>query len=328
MSNGPAWSPTSKATTSTPPPTNPAPAATTSTASSCSIGCGSPATGGTGPPPPACKPPVTAWDRDRAAAYRDLPPDRLDDPARHHLRTLAVTEHDLGRLLYEQGDPACLGHHQAAHDLSNGSATPPGRPSQASNLGNAYLDVPGLRDLDQAQHWHQRNLDLKPDHNRIGRAAAHGALANVAYQRFLDARAAGAPATELRAHLETARAGYQQALDLLPVDHHDYRATAHNQLGILYREVGDVPQALRHYQQSIHHQEARGNVYGAGRTRYNIALLLEDAGRPGDALHYARAALANFHAIGAGAAEDAEDARALVDRLEREPGTPAVSSPG
>jgi tetratricopeptide (TPR) repeat protein len=271
---------------------------------------------------------ATAWDRDRAAPYRDLPAEQLDDTARHHLRALAVGEQDLGRLLWEQGDPACLGHYRAAYDLSERIGDAALQAIEASNLGNTYLFVPGLRDLDQAQHWLQRSLGLTPEHDPIGGARAHGSLANVAYDRFLDARAAGAPDDELITHLTTALSGHQQALDLLPADHHDFRATAHNQLGVIYDQVGDVPQAMHHYQQSIHHKEARGNTYGAGQTRYNIALLLADAGRPDDALHYARAAQANYREVGPGAAEAADEAQALIDRLERETGTSPATSPG
>ena len=64
------------------------------------------------------------------------------------------------------------------------------------------------------------------------------------------------------------------------------------------------------------YDEARGDIYGAGLTRYNIALLLQDAGRPGDALHYARAALHDYERTGPGAAQKAADARDLIARLE------------
>ncbi|MCA1694445.1 MAG: hypothetical protein LC749_06815, partial [Actinobacteria bacterium] len=79
-----------------------------------------------------------------------------------------------------------------------------------------------------------------------------------------------------------------------------------------------------HYQQSIQHEEARGNTYGAGHTRYNIAQLLNQAGRPGDALHYARAALNNYRDVGPGATTDAQQAQTLIYDLEQdiEQGTP------
>ena len=278
----------------------------------------------------------TAWVRARATRYLDLPAERLDATERYGLSTLAISEQDLGDLLYDQDDPACLDHYRAAYELADKIGDTVGQATQAFNLGNAYLFVTELRDLGQAQHWHQRSLDLKPEEDRIGRAVSHGSLAGVASQRFLDARAAGArrrwyrrfgpfnrsvPDSERGADLDAAVAGYQQALELLPADHHhDHRATAHHQLGMIYAEVGDVSQAMRHFQQSIQHKETLGDTYRAGLTRYNIALLYAGAGRPGDALLYARAALANFRDVGPGAAADADDAQALINRLERAAG--------
>ena len=75
--------------------------------------------------------------------------------------------------------------------------------------------------------------------------------------------------------------------------------------------------AVGHYQQSIRHAEARGDTYGAGGTRCNIALLLAENGRADEALHYARAALANFRQVGPGAVAMAGQAEALIQELER-----------
>ena len=41
---------------------------------------------------------------------------------------------------------------------------------RALNLGNAYLSVPELRDLDQAEHWYRRSLSIRPADDRLGRA--------------------------------------------------------------------------------------------------------------------------------------------------------------
>ena len=258
-----------------------------------------------------------AWQREQAAPYLDLPPDQLDPTARNRLRDLGVSESDLGNILRQQGDPDCLEHYRTAYELDGRIGDTAAQAIDASDLGNTYLEVPAVRDLDQAQTWHQRNLELRSEDNRVGRANGHGSLGNVAYVRFLDARAAGADETVLLEHLNTALTAFQQALELLPPDHHDYRATAHNQLGNVYNDAGEVAQALQHYQQSIHHKEARGDVYGAGQTRHNIALLLQDAGRGGDALLYARAALTNYRQIGPGATDDANQTQALIERLER-----------
>jgi tetratricopeptide (TPR) repeat protein len=176
--------------------------------------------------------------------------------------------------------------------------------------------VPQLRDLDQAEHWFRRSLSLRADDNRLGRARSLSVLGGVALKRFEDAAAAGEDESVLLEYLNAALSSYQQSLDLIPADDHEERAIIENQLGIIYRLAGDTGQALRHYQQSIQHKEARGDIYGAGLSRYNIALALNDDGRTGDALHYARAALDNFQKAGPGAASDADDARKLIARLE------------
>ena len=177
--------------------------------------------------------------------------------------------------------------------------------------------MPGLRDLDQAEHWFQHSLSLRPDSDRLGRAQSLSSLGDVALERFDDAQAAGEAEPVLLKHLNAALRSYQQSLDLTPADDHESRASIENQLGIVFARAGDTGQALRHYQRSIQHKEARGDIYEAGQTRYNIALLLARDGRTGDALHYARAALDNFQQAGPGAADHA-DTRA---QLHRRPGT-------
>jgi tetratricopeptide (TPR) repeat protein len=104
---------------------------------------------------------------------------------------------------------------------------------------------------------------------------------------------------------------------LTPVGDHRTRAAIENQLGLIYRRGGDTGQALRHYQQSLQHKQARGDIYAAGRTRYNIALLFAGDGRVSDALLYARAALDNFQQAGPGAVANAANAERLITGLEQ-----------
>src|SRR5262249_17763095 len=131
-----------------------------------------------------------------------------------------------------------------------------------------------------------------------------------------DARAAGEAQAVLLEHLNAALRHYQQALDLDDADDHQNRGVDEHQLGNIFWRAGDTGQALRHYQQSIQHKETRGDIYGAGRTRFAIALLLANAGRTDDALHYARAALDNYHRAGPGAATSTAAAERLIADLE------------
>jgi tetratricopeptide (TPR) repeat protein len=258
-----------------------------------------------------------AWQRDRAAAALAAPPANLTAAQHAEIRNLGVALNELGIILGQQEDPGCLPLFQEALALAQRIGDRQSEAERALNLGNAYLLMSGLRDLDQAGHWHQHSLSLRDDEDRIGRALCHGQLGALALARFDDARAAGAAKDVLLDHLNTALNHSRQALDLLPAGDHEHRATSENQLGSIYRRAGDSGQALRHYQQSLHHEEARGNIFGAGTTRYNIALLLNGAGRAGDALAYARAALANYQQAGPGATAQADRARQLIASLEQ-----------
>ena len=46
----------------------------------------------------------------------------------------------------------------------------------AFNLGNAYSSMDAVRDLDQAEHWYRRSLELCPENDRLGRGRSTGAL--------------------------------------------------------------------------------------------------------------------------------------------------------
>jgi len=84
-------------------------------------------------------------------------------------------------------------------------------------------------------------------------------------------------------------------------------AVAHNQLGVIYRNAGDIDQALHNWRQAIRYFEAVGDAYRAAVTQNNVALALARAGRLSDALEYAQAALCNFETFGARAQAELQD---------------------
>ena len=263
---------------------------------------------------------LLTWARDQAAAALAAPGGQLTPGQRNEIRDLAVTLQYLGNILRFQDDPGCLPYYQEALSLYQQISARTEEATLANTLGNAYMFIPALRDLGQAEHWYQHSLTQTAESDTLGRAKTLGSLGNLAYEQFDEARDAGEPGPALLAHLNTALDRLQQALVFFPADDAEDLATAHNQLGLIYGDAGETGQALRHYQQSIAHKEARGDTYGAGTTRFNIALLLQDAGRRGDALLYARAALNDFEKVGPGAAQVAARARDLITRLERNSG--------
>lgn len=254
--------------------------------------------------------------RREAATALATTPDRRTSTDRYRIRALSVDEEVLGTILLEQRDPGCVTHYERAADLLRAIDDRPGEGVAAFNLGNAYVDISSLRDLDRAEHWYRRSLDLADEHDRLGRARTVGQLGGLAYLRFLDARAAGQLEPVLLKHLNAAAAAYRDALNLLPSDANPDLAAIHHQLGLIYADAGKDETALTHYQQSIRLEEAAGNRYGAGQTRYTVAVLFHRAGRNGEALLYARAALADFVSYPAGAASVIEQVQRLIARLE------------
>ena len=260
------------------------------------------------------------WNQDRAATALATPAGQLTPLQRNQIRTLTVSLEDLGHILSSQDDPGCLRYYEEALSLYQQIGARTEEANLAGSLGNAYLTISGLRDLGQAERWYQHSLTHRTDRDTLGRAKTLGSLGTIAHGRFGEARAAGEPEPVLLAHLNTALDRLQQALDLFPADDAEHLATTHDLIGLIYREAGDTRQALRHFQQSIAHEEARGDTYRAGLTRYYIALLLTGDGRRADALLYARAALSDFENVGPGATQDATDARDLITRLEHDSG--------
>jgi tetratricopeptide (TPR) repeat protein len=258
-----------------------------------------------------------AWNRDWAAAALAAPPSNLTPSQRNQIRTLGVSLTDLGNILIEQDDSDCLPHYQEALGLDQRIGDRAAEAQDAGTLGNVYLRVSGLENLDQAEHWWRRSLDLRPDSDRLGQALCFGSLGIIALERFDNAQAVGEAEPALLERLNAALHSQQRALELTPADDHEYRGAFENQLGIIFSKAGDTGQALRHYQRSLQHKEARGDIYGAGATRYNIALLLRDAERIGDALQYAHAALDNYRQVGPGAAASAAEVEQLIAALEQ-----------
>jgi tetratricopeptide (TPR) repeat protein len=260
---------------------------------------------------------LIAWQRDQAAAALSAPAADLTLRQRSLIFNLGSSLTDLGDILIMQNDPGCLPHYQEALALDQKIGRRAAEAKDAFSLGNAYLNVPGLRDLGQAEQWFQRSLSLRADGDRLGRARSLGLLGAVALGRLDDAQAADDPEPVLLEHLNTALRNYLQALDLAPADDHQERGAWEHALGIVFGRAGETRPALRHYQRAINHHEARGDIYAAGVSRYNIALLLENDDRVSDALHYARAALHNFKQAGPGAADRADRAGQIIAQLEQ-----------
>lgn len=181
----------------------------------------------------------------------------------------------------------------------------------AFNLGNAYNYLPALRNLDEAERWYHKSLDLRAKGDRMYQATSLAELGSVALGRW-EARAAKKPERDVRRHLNDALGRYREALEMTPPNAVGQLAVIHNQLGGVYREAGDLDRVLHHCREAIRLEEAQGNLYGAAVTRYNVAIALMEASRLVDARQYADAALRDYQTYGAGAADKVQKTLALI----------------
>ncbi len=256
------------------------------------------------------------WCRQHTTSALEIPIDRLNERQRHDIRTLAVSIEQLGYIQREVGRTECVKSYKESLKLSERIDDKPEAAICAFNLGNAYQDLSELRDLDKAQQWHERGLKLCTEGDRLGQAQSVMQLGSVALERYIEAHRANRPEKELLKHLNEALGRYHEALELLPESAVNDLAVAHGQLGIVHRHAGDVQQALRHYDTCVKYEEDAGNVFDAGQTRYNVALLLARADRFPDALAYAQAALRDFKQYGDRAKDDIEKTQRLIAQIK------------
>jgi tetratricopeptide (TPR) repeat protein len=261
---------------------------------------------------------VAQSDREQAQPALDLSPGELSEEQRNAIRTLAVSLERLGHLCREQERDECAARFEEALELADRIGDRVEAAICAFNLGTSHMIVPGIRDLDRAEHWYRVSLERREKDDRIGRGSCLGQLGSIASSRFSEARGEGRPQEELLRHLDEAEERYREVLDLLPPDAIEEIAAAHGQLGSIYGDAGDLDRALTHYGDSIRFAEAARKPHDVAETRFNVAFDLARAGRLQDALGYARSALRGFESCGPPAVRDVDRTRRLMEQIQAE----------
>ncbi|MBC8449047.1 MAG: CHAT domain-containing protein [Chloroflexi bacterium] len=256
------------------------------------------------------------WDRQRAAPALAAPTEALDGAQRNVIRTMAVTLEQLGNILREQSQPDCVKVYEEALNLFQHIDEAPSAATIALNLGNTYKNVVSVRDLDQAERWYRKAMELSPCGDLLGQARCLGQLGSVAYERFQEYRQANATLKRLHELLNHAAGFYQQVLTLLPSDAVNDLAIAHHQLGNIYGSAGDLEQSVHHFREAIRYCEACGNLYAAAEARRNVAVLLANDSRLADAREYAHAALRNYQTYGDRAETEIQEIQQLIEWIE------------
>ncbi|MEW6664605.1 MAG: CHAT domain-containing protein [Thermodesulfobacteriota bacterium] len=268
---------------------------------------------------------LVAWNRQRAASAIALPTGASLDPTQR-IRSLAISLFSLGHILKTQGNPDCVQLYEEAILHAQRIQDTVGEAYTQANLGQAYLDIPAIRDLEAAEAAYQRSFNGWSQNDLLNRSRCIHEFGRLQRERFKESHQRGEAAEILLKHAQAAEKHYHQALALCPPTALTDLATMHGSLGILYSEVGQTELARKHFEIALHFCAHTDDRCGASETRFNIALMyLEDAkgeptpSRKRDQLQrahaYAQAALRGFQHYQGRAASDETHAQHLLDRI-------------
>ena len=254
------------------------------------------------------------WDREEAAPFITTASEQWDEDARQVVRRWAESLYRLSSIMRKQGFPEPKVDQEAV-DLVQQLGETETASQWTFELGLAYTDEPGVRNLDQADRWFQQSLALRDEDDRLGRAGCYSELGRVSWELFGMARKANMAQTDLMRHLSDTRQHYIRAIENDPPD--DWVKLAHHnqELGHICFALGDLGRALPYYREAIRYYERQGDVSEAANTRFTLAVSLRDDGRLAEARRFAADAHAGFQKIGADP-EMIQRTRRILDSIE------------
>jgi tetratricopeptide (TPR) repeat protein len=266
---------------------------------------------------------LVVWQRQRSAGLLNRPTTELSLRERYELESLGVALYGLAEVQRQQGEASCIDSYKAALAFAEQTGDRSRAAACAFSLGNTFVSLPNLHDIDKAEHWYHRSLDLSLPGDRLVRARIIKQLGSIALERFDKAKWRREPKPTLLKHLNTAMEHYQQALYVLPQNAINDLAVSHNALGRIYRRMDDQEQLRYHYDEAIRYFESAENLYGAAQARENLAIALCDDGQYERARRYAELALQNYARYGAGAAQEVAKVQGLLADIDEVMGNSA-----
>ena len=265
------------------------------------------------------------WDHEEAVVITAVPPEEWNDEAHRVVRRCADSYFRLSDLLRKQGFPEPK-IDQEAIDLAEKLGESETAAQWTFELGLAYTDEPGVRNLPQADRWFQQSLGFREEDDRLGKAACYAELGRVAWELFGMARKSNMAQVDLMRHLSDARQHYMRAIENDPPD--DWVKLAHHnqELGHICFALGDLGRALPHYREAIRYYERQGDVTAAAKTRFTLALSLRDGGRLAEARKFAADAHVGFQKMGTDP-EMIQRTKRILDSIEARLETQRQQSP-
>ncbi len=259
---------------------------------------------------------MVIWDRQQSQTG-EITKSRRSVSTSHDL---AESLAKLGAIYRQIGSPKAIESYMEAFQI----AVTTGERSLASyyacKIAEAYVAIPVVQDLDQAESWTQKSLDLLGEQDDLLRSRSIALRGAVSYERFLKARKTNQPQAEQVSFLNQALSFYFEALELIPENDLPEQSSLNETIGLLYlQSQGLLETAIEFYNEAIEQKEQSGDVFGAAQARYNLAVALflvsaneSDFSR---SRNYAEAALRGFEVLGVDAMKEAQKVRSFLARF-------------
>jgi len=228
-----------------------------------------------------------------------------------------------------QGNPDCVAAYEESPSIDQRLGDTAGESTSHYSLGHAYLQIATIRNLDTAESAYKRSLNGWAESDFLNRSKTINQIGMVHHERFTKSHQRGESAQTTLRHAQAAVKHYQQAQTLCPPNALADLGPMHHELGTLYAEVGRTESASEHFEKDVKICEQTGDRYGAGQTRFNIAVMYAGASereptpsRQRDLLHraqaYAQAALRDFQHYQGRAADREADTQQLLAVIAEE----------
>ncbi|MFI9757624.1 CHAT domain-containing protein [Streptomyces sp. NPDC051963] len=206
-------------------------------------------------------------------------------------RGLAVSYVDLGNILKGLESPECFDTYLSALRLFEELGDTHSIASTNQLLGAAAMHVPGLVDLDAAEEYTCRSLQVRVDAGYRGSPLVYGQLGNIYHRRAIDRMQAHQNADDL---LQKALGYHERALSSLPDCDSRNRGPAYNNLGSLLLTMGNLEEGRRHLVRAIEAYATIGALDDAAYCSLTLATVLLQFRRFDEAHEHADSALQHY----------------------------------
>jgi len=256
------------------------------------------------------------WSYMQAEKYLINGPKELDEVGQATIMNYIVSLEESGHIQREMNNSECIRNYQKSFEVRKRFGIKDKSGILSRNIATAYLQVPGIQDLEKAERWCRTSIKLTDKFDPIGRGKSFQLAGQIQLERIRKIGVSGKePEQKL---IYKAQRCLDKALDTFPEDSLIDLATTHNSIGNLYGIKKDYISALEHYREAIQYIDALGDPYKAAFYRLNSAFVLYDARILPEAKEFAQYALKQFQEYGKFAAEDAQKAQNLLELIEKD----------